>query len=142
MKSLRAAAAALALTASLTGLSGAAHADPGDGVGPFPYPSGPTCYGGVYSYHVWNLFHPMDVYGVDSCAITLMITYRRAGGTFAQYVSALSAARWPQVGVPLTTLVFLWNASTDAMAVCAAPGRGVELTVSDLWGQVIACRTQ
>lgn len=138
---LRAAAAATVLTASLLG-GGAAQAyeqplpDGGYDTG------GPTCYGAVYSEHIWNLVHPMEMYGVDSCTMTLMIAYRRSGSTFAQFLTALSAAKWPAVGLPATSLVFLWSSATDALAICAAPGTGVELTVSNVTGQVIQCRAQ
>lgn len=138
---LRAAATAVVLAASLLGGSAAQAYESPLPDGGYDLP-GPPCYGGQYSYHVWNLFHPMEVYGIDSCTITLMVLYRRSGATFAQFLSALSAAKWPWVGIPAATLVFLWNSTTDAMAICAAPGTGVELTVSNLNGQVINCRAQ
>jgi hypothetical protein len=84
----------------------------------------------------------MDTYGMNSCAISLMLAYRRIGGTLAQFTAAMATARIPRVGVPASVLIFLWNYQTDELAICAAPGRGVELTISGLTGQVIYCRAQ
>jgi hypothetical protein len=103
-------------------------------------PTPPGCSGRNYSYHVWNLIHPMEVYGMDSCAMNLTVLYRRSGGTFAQFMAALTTARWPQVGVPASITIFF--SGSDALAICQAPGTGVELTVSNLNGSVIGCRAQ
>lgn len=109
-----------------------------------PYPghghTGPTCYGANYSYHVWNLFYPQDVYGVDSCGMAELLAQRRVAGNLAMYIS-LVTARVPNL-MPVTVMVMAWNTSTEFLSSCAAPGRGVEFVQSSSNGWMQACRPQ
>ena len=131
--------AAVAISASLLG----AAADP-ESVSPRdPYPSnppGPTCYGGNYSYHVWNLLYPQDVYGVDSCRMAVLLAQRRVAGNLAMYIS-LVTARVPNL-MPVTVMVMAWNTSTEFLSSCTAPGRGVEFLQSSSNGWMQGCQPQ
>lgn len=138
MKSLRIMAAAVAMTA---GLSGTAHADPGDGLPPAPPPSGPTCYGQNSQQHIWNLFAPQELYKVDSCRTAAMIAARGEVTALAQFL-ALAASRYPHLAIPTGTLVAFWGLNTAFLQSCAAPGRGIELLVDNRTGAVVGCRAQ
>jgi hypothetical protein len=133
MKAMRFLAAAL-LAATLTG-AGVTEPYPGHGKQP-----GPTCYGGNYKYHVWNLVAPQDVYGVDSCVAAQLVAQRNAAGNLAMYISLVSA-RVP-VLVSTTVYVMAWNTTTQALAVCASPGTGVEFVQDAKTGAVLGCRAQ
>lgn len=133
MNALRMLAAGV-LAASLTG---GAIAEPYPGHGRKP---GPTCFGGNYEYHVWNLLHPQDVYGVDSCVAAQLVAQRNAAGNLAMYISLVSA----RVAILVSTTVYVmaWNTTTQALAVCTAPGTGVEFVQDGKTGAVLGCRAQ
>lgn len=135
MKALRVLAATSAL---LMGSAGAAEArDPGDG-----QPPGPTCYGRSYSYHIWNLVHPMTAYGTTSCAITRALALRASNASFLQFSSGLTTLVSPHAGAAGSLLTVLYNMNTDALRLCAVRGTGVELVTSNLNGMVIQCKAQ
>lgn len=112
--------------------------EPYPGHGPKP---GPVCYGSNYSYHVWNLFAPQDVYGVDSCVAAQLVAQRNAAGNVAMYIS-LIASRVPVLGVSEVVFVMAFNTSTQYLASCASRGTGVEFVQDSRTGAMIGCRPQ
>lgn len=134
MKALRVLAAGV-LAASLTG---GAVAEPYPGHGRKP---GPTCFGGNYHYHVWNLFAPQDVYGVDSCVAAQLVAQRNAAGNLAMYISLVSA-KVPVIGVSEIVFVMAFNTTTQYLAACASKGTGVEFVQDGKTGAVVGCRAQ
>ncbi len=109
-----------------------------------PYPGhrpGPTCYGSNYSYHVWNLFAPQDVYGVDSCVAAQLVAQRNAAGNVAMYVS-LVASKVPVLGISEVVFVMAFNTSTQYLASCASRGTGVEFVQDSRTGAMVGCRPQ
>ena len=135
MKPLRTMAAAAALAAALSGgaLAAPANADPGDWYGG-------GCIGGAYSYHVWNLFYPMEAYALPSCAINELVANRNLVGNYANYVG-LVASKVP-VAIPLVIYAMAWNTSTTWLAQCNARGRGAVFTQSNMNGMIISCHSQ
>jgi len=127
--------AAMALAVCLTG----AAASPDE-----PYPghgrTGPTCYGANYSYHVWNLIYPQDVFGIDSCTVAVLVAERNVAGNYAMYVS-LVAARVPQL-IPASVTVMLWQTSNVIMASCASHGTGIEMLQDGRTGWMLLCSAQ
>lgn len=121
-----------------------AAADPGSISPRDPYPidpSGPTCYGQNYDYHVWNLLNPQDVYGIDSCKITQLIAARTVAGNYSQFVTLL-AIRYPKTIWPASVMILIWNANTGMIQTCAAHGTGVELLKDSRTGWTQGCRAQ
>lgn len=108
---------------------------------PYPVnPPGPTCYGQNYDYHVWNLFAPQDVFGVDSCVAAQLVAQRNMAGNLANYI-ALVSARVP-VFVPDALFAMAWNTSTTFLANCASNGTGVEFVQDGRTGMVLGCHAQ
>lgn len=120
---------------------GAANIDSPSPRDPYPNPGPkPTCYGGNYSYHVWNLFTPEDVYGVDSCNAATLIAVRNTAGNYALYVS-LASAKIP-VLLPEVVYAMAWQTGNQQLTVCASKGTGIEFVQDSSTGQVIQCRAQ
>jgi hypothetical protein len=126
--------AALAL-AFTTGFSGIQEPYPGHGH------TGPTCFGANYHHHVWNLFSPQDVYGVDSCVATQLVAQRNAAGNVAMYIS-LVASKVPVLGVSEVVFVMAFNTSTQYLASCASKGTGVEFVQDSSTGAMVGCHAQ
>jgi hypothetical protein len=133
MKALRSLTAAI-LAGSLLGAAGP---DPRD---PYPGSPGPACYGQNYSDHVWNLFTPQDIYGVDSCAAAQLVAQRNVAGNLAMYITLVSARI--QVLIPDAVFAMAWNTSTTFLANCASPGTGVEFVQDSRTGVVLGCHAQ
>lgn len=128
----------LAAGALAAGLTGGAIAEPYPGHGRKP---GPTCYGGNYEYHVWNLVAPQDVYGVDSCVAAQLVTQRNAAGNLAMYIS-LVASKVPVLGVSEVVFVMAFNTSTQYLAACASKGTGMEFVQDGKTGAMLGCHAQ
>jgi len=133
MKPLRTMAAAAVLAASAGIAAAPANADPGDWYGG-------GCIGGAYSYHVWNLFTPQDVYALPSCAIAELVAQRNVAGSYANYVG-LVASKVP-VLIPNVIYALAWNTSTQWLASCNGRGRGAIFTQSGWNGMIISCYSQ
>lgn len=133
MMALRMVAAAV-LAGSLTA-GAAVEPYPGHGESP-----GPTCYGENYSYHVWNLVAPQDVYGVDSCVAAQLVAQRNVAGNLAMYITLVSAR--VQIFVPDAIFAMAWNTSTTFLANCASKGTGVEFVQDARTGVVLGCKAQ
>jgi len=134
----------LATLATAMCLMGAA-ADPGSISPRDPYPgeppSGPTCYGSNYDYHVWNLLNPQDVFGIDSCRTAQMIAVRQVAGNYSQFI-VLLGVKYPKVVWPVSAALAIWNANTGMIQTCAAPGRGIEILKDSKTGWVQGCIAQ
>lgn len=128
--------AAVALAASLMGAA-ATPDEPYPGHGPAP---GPACYGQNYSYHVWNLFTPQDVFLVDSCVAAQLVAQRNAAGNLANYIALVSAQ--VRLFVPDAVFSMAWNSSTQFLATCASQGTGVEFVQDSRTGMVLGCHAQ
>lgn len=107
---------------------------------PYPNPGGPTCYGQNYSQHVWNLFAPQDIYGVDSCVAAQLVAQRNVAGNYANYVALVSAH--VRLFVPDAVFALAWNSSTQFLAQCASHGTGVEFVQDSRTGMVLGCHAQ
>jgi hypothetical protein len=117
-------------------LHGAAGVDP---TTPYPAP-GPSCYGLNYERHVWNLFTPQDIYGVDSCVAAQLVAQRNVAGNLANYVAIVSAR--VHLLVPDAIFAMAWNTSTTFLASCASKGTGVEFVQDGRTGAVLGCHAQ
>lgn len=127
---------AVSLAAGLLGAA-ASPDEPYPGHGPAV---GPTCYGQNYSYHVWNIFTPQDVYLVDSCVAARLVANRNTAGNYANYVALVSAQ--VRLFVPDAVFALAWNTSTSVLARCASFGTGVQFVQDGRTGMVLGCNAQ